>query len=290
MRNGQKIENIVATHKGYSLITLPKEQYCFHLPYYIVGKDENPTTVVVPGTTGSASIPFRETFKYLGQELRLLVMDIPPLIGIRPSPQLGMEILEQFTAPLREKFNLMAYSGGGIGAVEFCREHPKQVNKLVLVASAGLGKEVAWGLRLLSLPILGNLLAKASIRPNIKSVEKSLEKLFHQEVPKGLAEEIFHQRIEFDFEDWKESYLWSLKEGVNFWGQKISVLDDLRQFQIPVFLIRGEYDRIIPGRQKFDFWQKLNSKIKTWTMANCGHWLQYENPEEFSRMVLNFLR
>jgi 4,5:9,10-diseco-3-hydroxy-5,9,17-trioxoandrosta-1(10),2-diene-4-oate hydrolase len=61
-----------------------------------------------------------------------------------------------------DRASLVGESMGGAIAIQFALQYPQQVERLILCASAGLGKEVAPFLRLLSLPILGEQLSRPS--------------------------------------------------------------------------------------------------------------------------------
>lgn len=289
----KEIKRIVQINRGNLFIKL--EGGCsFHLPYSSIGENDNPTIVISPGASGSGAIPFQNTFEHLEQDYRLLVLDVPPLPTdkVKPSAELGVKILEEFAKRLEGQFSLLGYSAGGISAVKFCLRHPEKVNKLVLVASAGLGKDICRDMRLLSLPIIGEMLARLRIKPTEKSVQKSLKKLFHNpdKIRVDLALDILAQRTDWGFKDWRSWYLQFLRAGVNFWGQKIVLKDELQALseKIPILIVWGKHDRVLSYRQMIMAKVACN-KIKIKEMEDCGHWPQMEQPEEFCRIVADFL-
>lgn len=64
--------------------------------------------------------------------------------------------------------------GGGV-ALEFAARRPERVDGLVLVGSAGFGRDVSVGLRLVTLPILGEWLTA----PDRTNARQTLRSLFH---------------------------------------------------------------------------------------------------------------
>ena len=61
-----------------------------------------------------------------------------------------------------ERTSLVGNSMGGLVALQLALLAPEKVDKLVLVASAGLGREITMSLRLISLPFIGEWLSRPS--------------------------------------------------------------------------------------------------------------------------------
>ena len=258
---------------------------------------EGLTTLIVPGLSGLGRIPFEKNIGPLAQLTggRVMALDMPPLDGFNPSLMLGVEILEECMNQISpaSPVNLIGYSAGGIIVLNFAFRKPERIRKLVLVDSAGLGREICLNMRLLSLPVIGNILARLRLKPTEQSVQKSLKKLFHDpnKIPNALALDILAQRADWGFKKWREWYIEFLRAGVNFWGQKIIVLDQLRTLseKIPILVVWGEHDRILSCRQMILAKANL-PKVKIQVMENCGHWPQMEKPKEFSQVAADFLR
>ena len=60
--------------------------------------------------------------------------------------------------------------GGGV-VLQFALQFPDKLDKMFLVDSSGLGKEMAFAFRLIPLPLIGELLS----RPSLKGIEQSLK-------------------------------------------------------------------------------------------------------------------
>ena len=71
-------------------------------------------------------------------------------------------------------------------------------------------------------------------------------------------------------------------------GLRSNFIDRLHEIAVPTLLIRGSADAAIPLSQV----QRAHELIKgseLYIMQECRHWPQGEKPEEFNRVVLNFL-
>lgn len=185
------------------------------------------------------------------------------------------------------KAHLVGHSMGGAIAMRFAITYPSQVDKLVLVAPAAIGGEVALGFRLASLPLLGEYLT----RPNWKRL---------QTVSRGL---VFDKTvIKDDFVDWQYEYaslpgaqaanLAIIRTHLNFFGFKDWVLEmaksDLNHFKTPTLIIWGEDDDVIPLEPSRARLNEMKN-VTLHTLRYCGHQVQLEYPEEFNRLVLNFV-
>lgn len=56
------------------------------------------------------------------------------------------------------KASLVGNSAGGLVATMFALEHPERTGRLALVAPGGLGRQISWFLRLMSVPAIGEFL------------------------------------------------------------------------------------------------------------------------------------
>jgi 4,5:9,10-diseco-3-hydroxy-5,9,17-trioxoandrosta-1(10),2-diene-4-oate hydrolase len=82
----------------------------------------------------------------------------------------------------------------------------------------------------------------------------------------------------------------AIRAGFNIFGMKKEMLflDQLRDLDIPLFIVWGEKDGILPVSHALDASAKLpNAKLHI--MRDCGHWPHMESPEEFNEVVIQFL-
>ena len=66
------------------------------------------------------------------------------------------------------------------------------------------------------------------------------------------------------------------------------LLDQLRELDIPVLLIWGENDRVLPARH-LDAAREVFPAARSHLFAATGHMPQIERPAEFGEVVIDFL-
>ena len=175
--------------------------------------------------------------------------------------------------------------GGGV-ALLFTRLYPDRVDKLVLVDSMGLGREISMGIRLITLPAIVNLL-----RPGRWMIPAMLKSNFYhsQQLPPEWIE--FRYPI-FAIPGRNKVILRLGQSNFNLAGVRAEVyqpiVDSLAQITQKTLIIWGEYDRIIPVKHAYTAAEGLpNYQLEIF--PNCGHHPYLECPAKFNRLVLGFL-
>lgn len=185
------------------------------------------------------------------------------------------------------KAHIVGHSMGGGIAMHFAILYPALVDKLVLVAPAGISSAVGLGFRLASLPLLGEYLTRPD-RSRLRAV--SLGLVFDKTV------------ITDEFVDWQYEYgslpgaqqamLAIIRTHLNLFGFKKWVTDiiqaELADFKTPTLAIWGENDNVIPLDSVRSRIGEMNN-VTLHTLKYCGHQVQLEYPDEFNRLVLNFV-
>jgi len=64
-------------------------------------------------------------------------------------------------------------------------------------------------------------------------------------------------------------------------------MNDLKQIKLPVLIVHGEHDYIVPELAYMTRDNLPNAKLVM--MRNCSHMTFYENPEKYTKVVLDFL-
>jgi 4,5:9,10-diseco-3-hydroxy-5,9,17-trioxoandrosta-1(10),2-diene-4-oate hydrolase len=161
------------------------------------------------------------------------------------------------------------------------------VDRLVLVDSGGLGKEVSLLLRLLTLPLAGELLS----RPSRKGTAQLWQEVFFD--PAMVTEEWVDLYYELDcLPGNQEAMLATLRSLANLRGIRDEVLapilDNLAKITAPTLVVWGEQDSLMP----VDHARVAQAGIpgaKLHIFDRCGHMPQMEHPEEFNALVREFL-
>jgi pimeloyl-ACP methyl ester carboxylesterase len=197
------------------------------------------------------------------------------------------EFLAGFMSALNiDSATLIGNSMGGGVALKFTRLYSDRVDKLVLVDSMGLGREISIGIRLITLPAIVN-----SLRPGRWMIPAMLRSNFyhwHQISPEWM--ELRYQI--FAIPGRNPVILKIGQSNFNLCGVRPDVyqpiVDSLATIRQQTLIIWGDRDRIIPVKHAYVAAAGLpNSQLEIF--PNCGHHPYLEYPAEFDRSVLNFL-
>ena len=186
-----------------------------------------------------------------------------------------------------ERATLIGESMGGAISLQFALQYPDQEEKLVLAASAGIGKDVSIYLRLMSLPVLGEYFA----RPSRKGSAELQKLLFYDH------DLITDEWIEEDYQmaslpGAPRCLLSALRSMLNIWGVKreiyMPILENLEKIEVPTLIIWGEQDQILPVAHAHAAAQRLPD-ARLHIFDGCGHVPNIEHPDKFNAIVNEFL-
>lgn len=201
-------------------------------------------------------------------------------------PLAGTELIGQFLDGLGvERASVVGNSAGGLVGALFALDHPEAVERLVLVASAGLGRRVSWLLRLISLPVLGEMI----YGPWLNKRMGAARWIFHRPPP-FLDELLTEMRRVRSFPGARQAALRSLRSSVNYRGLKehLYILHRLHELMVPLLTVWGENDLIIPVSHARSVRHALPQSL-VHTIPQCGHWPHMEKAEEFNSLLNQFL-
>ena len=149
---------------------MPQDHYIragdINTRYWVLGNQGSPV-ILIHGLGASAEI-WMHNVEVLVTQHRVYV---PDLVGfgrsdkptVSYSPYYFTRFINDFINALNiERASLVGQSLGGGIALLYTLQFPDKVDKLVLVDSTGLGKEVIFTLKLMSLPIIGELMTRSN--------------------------------------------------------------------------------------------------------------------------------
>ena len=179
----------------------------------------------------------------------------------------------------------MGSSVGGALALLMCLREPDRFSKLVLVDSAGLGRKLSLYVRLVSLPLLGQILEST----RVGGTKYMLYNVFEDQsfVTDELLEDLYRSR---KMPGAKEAVVRTVQETVNLFGvrSKWVLLDALKSLKVPLLLVWGDQDRILPVSQAYAAAEAApDATLKVFDA--CGHWPHMERSPEFNELLLDFL-
>ena len=202
-------------------------------------------------------------------------------------PVSGAKLIEDFSDALGiGRLSLVGSSAGGLIAGLFALEHPQRVERMVLVASGGLGRKVSWFLRLISLPLVGEL----AYRPSIFHRVGISKRIFHRSSP-FLDQVLTELRRVRTLPGARRAVLQAIRSSVNCLGLRSQhyILDRLKDSPVPLMTVWGEEDIIIPVSNADLVRRELpNSVVRTF--PQCGHWPHMEQADAFNDLLIRFLK
>jgi pimeloyl-ACP methyl ester carboxylesterase len=255
--------------------------------------DTGSTVVLVHGLGGSIE-NWEHNIDALAHRHRVYAVD---LLGFGRTDKIplvkDMNVLVKFLADFLdtqniEKATLVGNSMGGALILGVTLRSPQKVDKLVLVNNGGIGREVNIIFRIASVPFLGRLLMG---RPSLKSVEKLYKNLFYD--PAVITPEMLRTALELaTLPGATEALLSATRAGISIWGQRAKytkeLLSNLGKITTPTLIFWGRQDRILPVAHAQIAASKI-SGAKLHIFDNCGHCVMFEYPDEFNKLVLDFL-
>ena len=184
-----------------------------------------------------------------------------------------------------DRFSLVGSSAGGLIAGLFALEHPTMVEKMALVGSGGFGREVSWFLRVISLPVVGDLVYQPWLN-NMMGVSKYL---FYR--PPAILKELLPEMDRLKLlPGARTAMLSSVRSSINLMGlrKESYILDRLKSSEVPLMTVWGAEDIIIPVSHADAVRRELPDSVVQ-VIPECGHWPHMEKPGEFNPMLTSFL-
>ncbi|MFM8659057.1 MAG: alpha/beta fold hydrolase [Candidatus Nitrosotenuis sp.] len=230
---------------------------------------------------GASAERWEQIIPHLGKYFTLYV---PDLIGFglsdKPSIDYTTDLFAKFIASFLDELGIgdvtvIGSSLGGQVAVEYASENQERVEKLILVSPAGAMKQ--------STPALDAYIM-AALYPDSASAKNAFltmtgnNKEISQSTIDGFVQRMLLPNAKYAF----MSTILGLKNAPEI-SAKLAVLD------IPTLVIWGELDQVIPVKYAEYFVQKIRD-CRFYQMEGCGHTPYVENPKEFSKLVLDFLK
>jgi len=273
----------------------PQDQFInvgnINVRYWTLG-DKGSPIILIHGLGASAEI-WMHNVEALSKHHRVYV---PDLVGFgrtdKPDTEytsaLFVTFLNDFIGALNIKNpTLIGNSLGGGIAIQYVLLYPDNVDRLVLVDSAGLGIDAPLPLRILSLPLVGELLTRPS---RFEAYLYFRDAVYDPSVLTKEFVDIYHEIHSLPGN--QKSLLKVIRSIVSFRGGHKEMLEpiinNLHRIEQQTLILWGRYDKVLPLKHSYVAKEKIpNSVIHVFD--ECGHMPQYEKPDEFNRVVQHFL-
>ena len=250
--------------------------------YHALG--EGPPVVLIHGMLNS-SRHWREVALSLADSHRVIA---PDLIGHGDSatPR-GDYSLGAHAASIRdllsaigiERASIVGHSYGGGVAMQFFWQFPQRTERLALISSGGLGRDVSPLLRSMALPGMSKVLAAAAhprvVRvlaaggPQTRAVARALRPLSGPGT--------------------REAFLQTLRSVIDVRGQRVSATDRLYLLEaMPTLIVWGGRDHTIPIAHGIAAHEAIpHSRFET--LARAAHFPHLEDPDGLASALREFL-
>ncbi|MBN2548001.1 MAG: alpha/beta hydrolase [Anaerolineales bacterium] len=259
--------------------------------YKITGRG-NPPLVLLHGF-GASLFSWREVMEPFGQEHRVVAFD-RPAFGLTERPmewqgdnpyspesqaRLTIGLMDQLDI---EKAILVGNSAGGSIAVLTALRYPERVQALILVDPAiYTGGSPSWFAPIAKTPQMqriGPLIARNILGRGSTLINQA----WHD--PSKITAEVLEGYIKpTRVENWDRA-LWHLTTA----SQDLNLDQQLDQLKLPVLVITGDDDRIVPTEDSIRLAGELpNAELVV--IPACGHVPHEECPQAFLEAVLDFL-
>ncbi|MDH5238361.1 MAG: alpha/beta fold hydrolase [Acidimicrobiia bacterium] len=279
-------------------MSIPRRHVTIHghdVSYRLAHADRSrPTILLIHGMAGS-SRTWRDVMPALARDYTVLA---PDLIGHGESAKpMGDYSLGAYASGLRDLLAVLELGpvtvigqslGGGV-AMQLAYQHPELVDRLVLVGSGGLGREVSWLLRVLTLPgaeYLMPVLFPPLFRDRGDAISRSLHR-------RGLhaprLAEMWRAYASLTQAENRAAFVRTLRAVLDPGGQSVNATDRLYlAAAMPTMIVWGDDDPIIPIEHAYNAHATIaHSRLEIFEGA--GHFPHVEQPERFVEVVRDFM-
>jgi pimeloyl-ACP methyl ester carboxylesterase len=179
--------------------------------------------------------------------------------------------------------------GGGV-ALQLAYQYPERVERLVLVAPGGFGREVTLLLRAASLPGSGPVLALAASRPVVEAGTLLAGGLGRLGVHGSTdLEELGRAYALLADRGSRRAFIHTLRSVVDHEGQRVSALDRVAVIKdFPSLIVWGQHDRILPAHQG----ERIHREVPHTHLSifkHAGHFPHRDDPAKFVRALDAFV-
>lgn len=266
------------------------------VPTFLYDAGEGPPVLLIHGY-GDTADGWRRVVPGLLPGHRVIALDVPPF-GRSAEPRVPrlLDFYKHYFPELFERLGIesatvIGHSLGGAISLHVALEHPQLVNRLGLVAPAGLGKAPPWWWHLLTGHKLLWHRALSIPNPLTPAVIRSGMRFF-------LDQRLFHDRtkLEDDIRHLVEMHTGTRRDFdrllhagrcciESYTGH---LLEDSRSLRIPKWMVWGRHDGLVPVEHAVAF-GRTHPDASVHVFEDCGHYPQIELPARFNRLLREWI-
>jgi pimeloyl-ACP methyl ester carboxylesterase len=255
---------------------------------------EGPVLLLIHGMAGS-SATWKAVLPGLAAHHTVIA---PDLMGHGQSDKPATDYsLGNYAASLRDllvaldidRATVVGQSLGGGVALQMAYQHPERFERLVLVSSGGLGRDVSLILRLLTVPG-GEYIMPLLFNGVARDVGNQVSRFVHRVGLRApAAAENWRAYVSLTGAENRAAFVRTLRAVVDLGGQSVSAHDRLYLAGLlPTLIIWGERDPIIPVRHAYDAHDAMpGSRLEIF--AESAHYPHCEEPIRFIEVLDDFM-
>jgi pimeloyl-ACP methyl ester carboxylesterase len=188
-----------------------------------------------------------------------------------------------------DRVTVVGQSFGGGVALQFAYQFPELCERLVLVDAGGLGREVSWLLRLLTLPAAEYVMPVLFPRFARGWGDASVRFLGHRGIRNARATEMWRAYRSLTEHENRQAFVRTMRAVIDPGGQSVSAISRLYlAAHMPTLIVWGDQDRIIPVAHAYQAHEAIpNSRLEI--LPGVGHFPHVEEPVQFVDILRDFL-
>lgn len=258
------------------------------------GDPDREKIVLIHGLAGS-SLTWTQVMPGLAEHYDIIA---PDLLGHGESAKpMGDYSLGAMASGLRdllslldvERATIVGQSFGGGVAMQLAYQHPEICDRMVLVGSGGLGRDVSWMLRLLTLPGAEQLMPLIFPR-FVADRGNDVSRFFHNRGLRApLIDEMWRAYSSLAGAENRKAFVRTMRGVIDPGGQTVSALDRLYlASHLPTLIVWGDDDAIIPVAHAHAAHEAIpGSRLEL--LEGVGHFPHAEAPDLFLEVLLDFM-
>jgi pimeloyl-ACP methyl ester carboxylesterase len=233
-----------------------------------------------PGTTAAAWSPL---IAALAPHHRVIAPDLLGF-GSSPKPEPGRSLRSAWTAQVLDlvdslgidSFAVVGNSAGGAIALSLACARPGAVSRVVAVGSMGH-----------PMPLPAGLDELWSYGPPSEAAARALAELINYDPAAATREAIAARLAATIAQPWYPDLFPAPRQR---WVDDLALTrEELGAIGVPVLLVHGAQDRIVPLRDSFLGLLEALPDVRGHVFGRCGHASPLEHTHEFNRLLMSFL-
>ena len=189
-----------------------------------------------------------------------------------------------------DRATVVGHSLGGGVAMQFAYQFPERTERLCLVAPGGLGPEVSWGIRALTLPGAGSVIGAVSRRPMRPVVAGALRGLARTRLPhtRDLAEvAAIYEHLSDPAA--RAAIRHVVRSVIDWRGQVVTMTDRAYLTRLmPMCVVWGQDDDVIPVDHAANA-EAYAPGAEVHVLPDAAHFPHRDHPDRFAQILSDFV-